>query len=182
MAAKAGVWFGLQTDGELDNQTNANTYNVSINSLSEPMAGVGMGTDFGCSYGATTGSVSCWGNNTQGECGVAPGTYQNLAQVPNVTGVTSVGVGGSHACVVSAQRLLCWGQNTHGELGVGDLVAHTGPQGVGLTGAVDEVAAGTTATCARQGAVVTCWGNPVVIGDGTMFTLPRALPGAAVVF
>jgi len=66
------------------------------------MAGVGDG--FGCLLDSE-GTVSCFGNNTLGQCNVPPGVV-----------FSSVSCGAAHACgVTTGKRVLCWGSNDRGQ-------------------------------------------------------------------
>jgi alpha-tubulin suppressor-like RCC1 family protein len=66
------------------------------------------------------GSVSCWGNNSNGELGI--GTTTSTFQPMLVLGLrdaTSVSAGGSACAMLPGGRADCWGDNVSGQLGNG---------------------------------------------------------------
>ncbi len=70
------------------------------------------------------GTISCWGNNSQGQLG--NGTVLNTmpygttspTQVLGLSGVESVACGGA-TCASTHEAVWCWGDNYYGELGNG---------------------------------------------------------------
>lgn len=99
--------------------------------------------------------------------------------------VTTLTVGGDHACVLRGGKMECWGENNVGQLGIGESI---GPQScpygssslpcsfapVEVTGSsapVDSIAAGQWETCVvLAGGTVACWGLNTCgeLGDGTI--------------
>jgi alpha-tubulin suppressor-like RCC1 family protein len=66
------------------------------------------------------GSVSCWGNNSNGELGT--GTTTSSARptlVLGLRGATSVSAGGAACATLPGGRADCWGGNSSGQLGLG---------------------------------------------------------------
>lgn len=133
---------------------------------------VGLGAYFGCARLAG-GSVSCWGDNRQGQLGL--GTIDDMphdgpAPVPNVSGATQLAVGSLHACVLVSQpggEVYCWGDNGQGQLGSFGTPSPLMPS---ENASVAELSAGSAFTCARtQEGKVYCWGNNATgqLGDGT---------------
>lgn len=132
----------------------------------------------GSSSSATSGVLFCWGE------GAILGTGSNLSSnVPvavsaadgfSNTAVTSVAVGGDHACAIEGGKLWCWGgafvNGTYGVLGTGGVNSST-PKAVstssvagfdndGASGdAVTAVDASYSFSCAVEGVEVYCWGN-----------------------
>jgi hypothetical protein len=112
----------------------------------------------------TDRTVSCWGDNSDGELGnplFAPGSSTSLAlPVPGLTNVEQVSVGGDHVCVLRGTGAVrCWGDNDHGQLGNGNTVDSTLP--VAPLGLVDvqQISAGGDGTCALLADdTVRCWG------------------------
>ncbi|HEY6559297.1 MAG TPA: hypothetical protein VI072_18560 [Polyangiaceae bacterium] len=120
-----------------------------------------------------TRQVRCWGYAASGAAlgyaGVVPETDEPVsAGNVNVGGeVSQVALGYWHTCaLLSTGNVRCWGENQHGELGY----AHTNPIGddevpasagdVNLGGAVRQISAGSSHTCALlAGGRVRCWGN-----------------------
>lgn len=110
----------------------------------------------------TAGGVKCWGNNANGQLGDGSTTQRNtpVDVVGLSSGVTSVSVGGYHACAVtSLNGIKCWGYNGYGELGDGTTTSRLVPgDAFGLAGV--RVTAGLYQTCAvRLEGPPNCWGN-----------------------
>ena len=126
----------------------------------------------------STGEVSCWGRNHDGQLGNDDMGVDSYVPVP-VTGISdavSVSVNGEHSCAVHATgEVSCWGDNWEGELGNGE----SGPNiqsavPVKVSGVSDAlaVASGFDHTCAlREGGKVSCWGSNEFgqIGNGIDF-------------
>lgn len=110
----------------------------------------------------TSGSLTCWGSNTNGQLGVptpSPANGSPPTTVPGLSGVTDVSAGSNTTCAVVAGSLYCWGFNGSGQVGDGTFTTRTSPVSVGLTG-VASVAVGPISTCARQNSgVIYCFGN-----------------------
>jgi alpha-tubulin suppressor-like RCC1 family protein len=124
------------------------------------------------------GTVSCWGDDTDGELG-APVTGTLTAcpasgyvctdtarAVAGVTGATAISAGDGHTCaLLSGGSVWCWGLNTSGQLGNGTISSYS-DAGVqmaaavpGLAGATS-ISAGGQHTCALvAGGAVQCWGD-----------------------
>ncbi len=106
----------------------------------------------------TAGSAQCWG-----------ATYGTTPQYA-VANVSSITVGGAHACALAETGVRCWGANAEGQLGNGQFSAEAGPVDVvGLTKGVSAVAAGGYFTCALVNGGVKCWGDNSQgqLGNGT---------------
>jgi alpha-tubulin suppressor-like RCC1 family protein len=156
--------------------------NVTSPSQSIPVAVVGItdaveltaGNSHTCARRAG-GAVLCWGNNSQGQAGVAVGAIQSVpVAVAGLTDAVDISAGTFHTCARKIDdSVICWGNNASGQLGDGTTAtrAITAPV-AGLTDAV-ELSAGSAHNCARRtsGAVV-CWGNNSngQLGDGTTLT------------
>lgn len=119
----------------------------------------------------TSGKVKCWGSNSYGELGFGyRSERQELpALVPNLTGVTSLGLGEGFSCaLLVTSTVKCWGYNVNGQLGLGhnrgdwdgSLDAYTPIPSLvqNLTG-VTSLAVGAWASCATLNTgEVKCWG------------------------
>ncbi|MFO0605100.1 MAG: hypothetical protein U0324_18105 [Polyangiales bacterium] len=133
------------------------------------------------------GTVRCWGDNRDGQCG--DGTTTTAAApvaVTGLTGVTQLALGQTFSCALLANGTVrCWGGNGGGTLGRGytDLFSHSVPEApvLTVTGAT-AVAAGLFNACAIvAGGALRCWGgnSQGEVGDGTTtgrYT-PVAVPG-----
>ena len=136
----------------------------------------------------STGSVRCWGINSNGECGYgrSSGSMEYLGddELPNSLGLISLGgtvvtmaAGVSHNCaVLQGGSVRCWGDAGFGRLGygtdsdVGDDEHPSTVEPVYVGGRVVELAASRYNTCARlEGGTVRCWGNGehFVLANGT---------------
>jgi alpha-tubulin suppressor-like RCC1 family protein len=83
------------------------------------------------------------------------------ARVEGFAGVTSIGVGGDHTCLVVEGRVTCWGGNWGGQVGVGPIAdGPVGPTLVAGIEGVNAIAAGMGRTCALTGGgLAWCWGG-----------------------
>ena len=122
------------------------------------------------------GSVSCWGENSNGQLG--DGTTTNRDSPTTVTslgdGRTAIDIaaGNYHTCVILDNgSVSCWGDNSAGQLGDGTYQNQTTPTLVAdLGGNAIEIAAGRLHTCViLDDGSVSCWGSNFAgqLGDGT---------------
>ena len=187
--------WGRNEYGQLGRGHN---YNLSVSQIPEAGGNVVLGDvralqvaagELHACAGLDTGAIRCWGRNDSGQLGygntVPVGQSERLAVTGNVeidppgmtSNVTGVAIGSWHTCVRFDTGLTrCWGRNSYGELGQGNIV-HIGddeqPSAIGnivLGGAVRDIAAGSSHTCALldidndgDGAfdvrgAVRCWG------------------------
>jgi alpha-tubulin suppressor-like RCC1 family protein len=127
------------------------------------------------------GSVKCWGNNSDGQLGLAD--VQNRGDSPGAMGANlpavdlgpgrtalQISAGGAHTCArLDDGSVKCWGNNSDGQLGLGDVQNRgDGPGEMGASlPAVDlgpgrtalQISAGFNHTCARlDDGSVKCWG------------------------
>ena len=117
----------------------------------------------------TTGEVSCWGSNHDGQLGNGQmGSHQSNSAVPvsveGITDATAIDAGGEHSCAVHISgEVSCWGDNWKGEIGNGRRGANLdSPIPVTALGFIDAVAVstGTSHTCALHATgKVSCWGD-----------------------
>ncbi len=108
------------------------------------------------------GTVSCWGDNAQGQLG--DGTTTDSGKPVAVKGlkdIQQIAVGYYHACALTkAGTVKCWGDNNYGQLGDGKKVDQKEP--VDVVGVKDATAisTGNYHTCAlAKDQTVWCWGN-----------------------
>ncbi|KAJ1465945.1 regulator of chromosome condensation 1/beta-lactamase-inhibitor protein II, partial [Baffinella frigidus] len=128
-----------------------------------------------------TGSVECWGRNSNG--GLGDGTTTQRLTPVAVTGLggsaVAIGLGTSHSCALLATGSIeCWGNNNRAQLGEGTTTNRLTPVAVtGLGGSVVSMAVGFCHACAVLAAgSVECWGynHQGQLGDGT--TINRNTP------
>ncbi len=121
-----------------------------------------VGEDHSCAL-LDSGSVECWGRNTDGQLG--DGSYETSRVPISVVGISdaiNIDTGYMHSCAVfSGGSVNCWGRNmVWGILGHGSTVDNS-PTPVEVTGISDavEVAGGFSHNCALlSGGSVMCWG------------------------
>ena len=146
------------------------------------VVGLAAASAFTCAQRAD-GTVRCWGGNAAGQLGDGNTlTSQTPVDVTGLAGVTSLAVGGDHACALVAGQVKCWGANDRGQIGVrttetckrsgAPIPCSTEPVNVEGLSNVVAIASGALHTCALLAdATVTCW------GDNTWAQLGRGFPG-----
>ena len=170
--------WGDDSSGELGN-------GITVDSIPVPVRVIGLddATDVTAGHWHTcalrsTGEVSCWGRNEDGQLGNDDMGVDSSVPVPvaGISDAVSVSANGEHSCAVHATgEVSCWGDNWQGELGNGE-------SGPGIQSAVPvkasgiadalAVASGYDHTCAlREGGKVSCWGSNEFgqIGNGRDF-------------
>jgi len=140
------------------------------------------------------GTVTCWGDNFNGQLGDGSNTNSNLPVA--VAGgaltdktVTDITAGAYHTCaLISDGTVTCWGDNYNGQLGDGSNTNSNLPVAVAGGALTDKTVTDITAdayhTCALiSDGTVTCWGRNYYgqLGDGsnTNRNLPVAVAGGA---
>ncbi len=126
---------------------------------------ISSGLNHACAliHGGTSGTVSCWGRNAEGQLG--DGTYtsrMNPAPVPGLTGVTFIAAGTDHTCaVLSSGAVKCWGNNSAGQLGTGTAGGtFNTPQAVpAITSGAHTIGAGLGNTVAMVNGRAYTWGD-----------------------
>ena len=158
--------WGDDTSGELGNGATANSEPLPVKVVGlDDAVDVTAGHWHTCAL-RSSGEVSCWGRNSDGQLGNDDMGIDSYVPVP-VTGISdavSVSANGEHTCAVHATgEVSCWGDNWQGELGNGE--SGSGAQSavpVRVSGVADAVAvaSGYDHTCAlREGGKVSCWGH-----------------------
>jgi alpha-tubulin suppressor-like RCC1 family protein len=129
---------------------------------------VGVGANYACALLAT-GTVQCWGDNTEGQLGDGTTARSSVPRaVKGLSGVTQVSTGFSGACAIARGHVECWGGNGVGELGGG---VRPGPERCsfidcskrpvtvrGITNAVAVTRGGGNACAVLATRQVECWG------------------------
>ena len=144
-------------------------------SLGRTAKSVSAGDDFTCAV-LDNGSISCWGNNMQGQLGDGNTTNQTspvFVQMSAGNNAVAISSGTSHSCsIISDGRVICWGRNNVGQLGDNSLIDRRTPVFVQLPASRSAVmiSAGATQTCAvLDDGSLFCWGLNAngQLGDGT---------------
>jgi hypothetical protein len=117
--------------------------------------------------------VWCWGDNADGQLGVAPellpGSILPVAQtLPGPATRLAASPGNTNCAILADTRVVCWGHNEYAEAGaLGDhqtassTVVLTSQGGPELLGALDLAPdRGMKAMCANTPAGLQCWGDP----------------------
>jgi alpha-tubulin suppressor-like RCC1 family protein len=188
--------WGYGSDGRLgygntqsigDNEAPVAAGDVNVGG---PVVQLAAGGSHTCAL-LDTGAVRCWGYGLYGRLGY--GDTSNIGdnnEAPAEAGDVNVGgavvqlaAGGSHTCaLLDSGAIRCWGYGANGRLGygntsnIGDDEAPASTGNVNVGGAVVQLAAGGSHTCARlETGDVRCWGygsdgqlgygNTVRIGD-----------------
>jgi alpha-tubulin suppressor-like RCC1 family protein len=126
--------------------------------------------------------VYCWGDNVDGELGLASPVDTNVAlQVPGVSNVAGITCFGTSTCAWladSTKSVTCWGTNDKGQLGDGTLIGRPTPKTVpGLSDVI-----GMDGSCAwTSTGDAWCWGDSYSgqagIGISGNVTVPTDVKG-----
>ena len=122
---------------------------------------VGVHGNVGCAT-TSTGTVSCWGEETEGALGTSRDsgatTLMGVA-VPTVTAATGVVCGETLCCAELATGYRCWGDPRNPAHGDGQTRDGTSPEVVGMLSATTQVVLGDFHGCAIEAGDVVCWGE-----------------------
>ena len=185
--------WGNNGSGQLGNRKSRDDGAEPHSSVPVEVAGItdataiAAGKDHSCAV-HRSGTVSCWGNNYDGQLGNGQSQdYENRSVenrygpysymptgVAGITDAVAISAGGEHSCAVHEDGAIsCWGNNWHGQLGNGqggtddagfaeianDFYSPLPVSVVDITDAT-AITTGRLHTCAlhRTGAV-SCWGD-----------------------
>jgi alpha-tubulin suppressor-like RCC1 family protein len=121
--AGAAFCWGNNSSGQLGNgtTTNSNTpvgvTGLSAGTIGSSILSIATGYSHSCAV-TVSGTVECWGNNSNGQLG--NGTYTNSSApvLVNLLQVREVAALQSSTCAVTnSGTVSCWGDDTYGELG-----------------------------------------------------------------
>ena len=133
--------------------------------------GIGGGANHTCAI-RPSGTVACWGANSNGVLGDGT-TVARAAAWPaaGLSGVAQVTGGAAFTCVrLTSGAVRCWGANGSGQLGDGTTTASLVPVGASGVTDAEELVANFNHACARlRSGQVRCWGSNSVgeLGDGS---------------
>ena len=185
--------WGNNRSGQLGNRKSRDDGAEPHSSVPVEVAGItdataiAAGKDHSCAV-HRSGTVSCWGNNYNGQLGNGQSQdYENRSVenrygpyswmptgVAGITDAKAISAGVWHSCAVHRTGAIsCWGDNWHGQLGNGRggkddagfaEIANDfySPLPVGVVGITDATAitTGLLHTCAlRRTGAVSCWGD-----------------------
>jgi alpha-tubulin suppressor-like RCC1 family protein len=171
-AGVAQCW-GSNTNGQLgDGTTTSSSTPISVTGLGSDTAALGVGSNHSCAV-SDSGSLKCWGSDTDGQLGFGGGKYQAAPlEVTGLTNATVIEGATNHSCAItSAGGVECWGYNGFGQLGNSTTVASVSPVAVtGLSSGVVAIDTGESHSCAlTTDGGVKCWGYNGFgqLGNGT---------------
>ena len=183
--------WGDNGDGQLgdgnndDSSTPVAVEGIGGSSRLGSIKAISAAGDHTCAL-AAAGTVTCWGDNTEGELGnnttnssFTPVPVKSIGGNSRLTNVRAISTAGDHSCALLVNGIVdCWGYNNLGQLGDGTNIGpqhcqqlgvacsktpvHVdGPGGVGVLSGVVAVTTGDKHSCALtlpQG-TVRCWGS-----------------------
>lgn len=133
-------------------------------------------------------SMKCWGNNNNGQLGLADKQYRNRPESAvafvNAKRVKSIATGAYHSCaILEDSSSHCWGRGRQGQLGYGDLtdrlISESPALNFGASG-LESISAGLSHSCAVfADKSVRCWGANDEAQLGTGDRLPRISAAAS---
>jgi hypothetical protein len=111
--------WGYNAWGQLgDRSTTSSTIPVSVSGLEGPIEELSLGAQHTCVRMGVAPEVRCWGHNYFGQIGkVGVDRQSEPWAIPFLRGVTALGAGAEHSCVLIGELYLCWGHNWSGQLG-----------------------------------------------------------------
>jgi len=123
---------------------------------------VRLSAGFGHACAVARGAMYCWGDNSNGQLGVAGGDAGTGQAPVTVAGGPWVApaAGSAHTCALATDGgVWCWGANDKGQLGSGDRVGRAEPRQVTLPAKAIDVRTAFEFNCAvLTDASAWCWG------------------------
>ena len=163
--------WGNNRSGKLGNGRSGyyagSTVPVEVLGINDATA-ITAGNDHACAL-RQTGTITCWGNNYNGQLGNGQSGRDANSSVPvtvlGITDATAITAGGGHTCALrQTGTITCWGDNYKGQLGNGtETVSSVPVEVLGITDATTITASigygSGLHTCAlRQTGTIACWG------------------------
>jgi alpha-tubulin suppressor-like RCC1 family protein len=123
---------------------------------------VRLAAGFGHACAVVSGTLRCWGDDSDGQLGVTGGDGGS-GQAPVTVGGgpwIAPAAGSHHTCALANDGgIWCWGGNANGQLGSGDRASRAEPRQVALRAKAVDVRTAFEFTCALLAdASVWCWG------------------------
>ena len=148
--------------------STAPTTTTSQSEAQDNLVDIAAGIRHTCALSAS-GSISCWGENENGQLGngeFGTNLYSTVpVRVQDITDAVAIGTGWEHTCAVHATgEVSCWGRNDDGQLGNGtdglENNSNTPVKVLGITDAVSISAGYYSLTCVLHATgEVSCWGS-----------------------
>jgi alpha-tubulin suppressor-like RCC1 family protein len=174
--------WGNNVNGQLgDGTTMDRRTPVAVSMGGNTTTTISAGLNYTCAIVAPSGTLFCWGANSQGQLGDGT-TTQRLTRVTVAGGVgfQSVSAGFNHTCAVrTGGGAYCWGTGHNGQLGDGGMVNSALPKAV-LQTVLTSVGTGRAFSCGVGSASLAhCWGwnlyGKLGLGAGGNAFLPLAV-------
>lgn len=186
LTSDGNAWcWGIGTSGQLGTGNTTSLPYAAQVKASAHFTQIALGSLHTCAIDDQS-KVWCWGSNASGQVDPPDGgspvpTPTEIA--PGVPPAVRVAAASAHSCAACADgSVWCWGTNSSGQLGngttssvVGAAQASAAP---GASGPMDEISAGDSHTCARQGGSVWCWGlnSSGQLGQGDFVNRTKPTP------
>jgi alpha-tubulin suppressor-like RCC1 family protein len=163
----AAICWGANARGQLGRGTFGDSLDVPAPVLGGvAFTQISAKGDFTCALSTAT-TIYCWGENSAGQTGQAPGITATPTAVAG-SGYVAVTAGWAHACALTgAGAATCWGDDSYGQLGNGAAIGG-GPSPSVVAGALtfSAISAGSRSTCAVAIDGAYCWGSSVYGATG----------------
>ena len=129
--------WGYNAYGQLGNSATTNSNAPSAVGLTEFESPIQVSTGMYHSCALfDSGSVSCWGGNSEGQLGDGGQTDTSIPDTVNLPvgkNALSISVGQRHSCaILDDATLYCWGYNAYGQLGDGTTANQISPANIDL--------------------------------------------------
>jgi alpha-tubulin suppressor-like RCC1 family protein len=144
--------WGFNSRGQIGNGTANSQFGVAPSTLSIPAGTTSMalGYEHTCALNIN-GTVSCWGDNSNGRLGAGPNPALTPISVTIPGGVTAISTGIFHTCAIkTSSDVTCWGVYSGGQFAIS------------IPGGVTAISASPLSehTCAlKTNGDVACWGT-----------------------